>query len=181
MWFPFATHEGLAARVEGWLAKVRARVRFGALCPQQQGDLCLLLDEMRLVKDAHEIGLMREAGVQFKHRKKYKVTTNSNHKQPVFENKLNRQFDVEAPNQVYVGDITYIWTQEGWLYLAVVIDFFSRKVVGWSMNSRMKARLVCDALRMAIWQRQPQAGLIVHSDRGSQGGFNRSSQQWVVE
>jgi putative transposase len=125
--------------------------------------------------------LMREAGVQFKHRKKYKVTTNSNHKQPVFENKLNRQFDVEAPNQVYVGDITYIWTQEGWLYLAVVIDFFSRKVVGWSMNSRMKARLVCDALRMAIWQRQPQAGLIVHSDRGSQGGFNRSSQQWVVE
>jgi len=62
VWFPFATHEGLAARVEGWLAKVRARVRFGALCPQQQGDLCLLLDEMRLVKDAHEIGLMREAG-----------------------------------------------------------------------------------------------------------------------
>lgn len=112
--------------------------------------------------------LMREAGVQVKHRRKYKVTTNSDHKQPVFENKLNRQFDVEAPNQVYVGDITYIWTREGWLYLAVVIDLFSRKVVGWSMSSRMKARLVCDALRMAIWQRQPQAGLIVHSDRGSQ-------------
>lgn len=112
--------------------------------------------------------LMREAGVQVRYRKKYKVTTDSNHKQPVFENKLNRQFDVEAPNQVYVGDITYIWTQEGWLYLAVVIDLFSRKVVGWSMNSRMKARLVCDALRMAIWQRQPQPGLIVHSDRGSQ-------------
>ena len=112
--------------------------------------------------------LMREAGVQVKHRKKYKVTTNSNHKQPVFENKLNRQFDVETPNQVYVGDITYIWTREGWLYLAVVIDLFSRKVIGWSMSSRMKARLVCDALRMAIWQCQPQAGLIVHSDRGSQ-------------
>ena len=112
--------------------------------------------------------LMREAGVQVKHRKKYKVTTDSNHKQPVFENKLNRQFDVATPNQVYVGDITYIWTQERWLYLAVVIDLFSRKVVGWSMSSRMKARLVCDALRMAIWQRQPQAGLIVHSDRGSQ-------------
>jgi putative transposase len=102
------------------------------------------------------------------HRRKYKVTTNSDHKQPVFENKLNRQFDVAAPNQVYVGDITYIWTREGWLYLAVVIDLFSRKVVGWSMSSRMKARLVCDALRMAIWQRQPQAGLTVHSDRGSQ-------------
>jgi len=85
--------------------------------------------------------MMREAGVQVRHRKKYKVTTNSNHKQPVFENKVNRQFDVTSPNQVYVG---------------------------WSMSSRMKARLVCDALRMSIWLRQPQAGLIVHSDRGSQ-------------
>lgn len=112
--------------------------------------------------------LMREAGVQVKHRKRYKVTTDSHHKQPVFENKLNRQFDVAAPNQIYVGDITYIWTREGWLYLAVVIDLFSRKVVGWSMSSRMKAKLVCDALRMAVWQRQPQPGLIVHSDRGSQ-------------
>ena len=106
--------------------------------------------------------------MQVRYRKKYKVTTDNNHQQPVFENKLNRQFDVAAPNQVYVGDITYIWTQEGWLYLAVVIDLFSRKVVGWSMGSRMKAKLVCDALRMAIWQHQPQRGLIVHSDRGSQ-------------
>jgi putative transposase len=81
---------------------------------------------------------------------------------------LNRQFDVVGPNQVYVGDITYIWTQEGWLYLAIVIDLFSRKIVGWSMSSRMKAQLVCDTLRMAVWQRRPQAGLIVHSDRGSQ-------------
>ena len=112
--------------------------------------------------------LMRDAGVQVRHRKKYKVTTNSNHQQPVFKNKLNRQFNVAIPNQVYVGDITYIWTQEGWLYLAVVIDLFSRKVVGWSIGARMKAKLVCDALRMAIWRRQPEAGLIVHSDRGSQ-------------
>ncbi len=111
---------------------------------------------------------MKEAGVQVRHRKKYKVTTNSNHKQPVFENKLNRQFNVTAPNQAYVGDITYIRTQEGWLYLATVIDLFSRRVVGWSMSSRMKAQLVCDALQMAIWQRRPQAGLSVHSDRGSQ-------------
>lgn len=73
-----------------------------------------------------------------------------------------------APDQAYVCDITYIWTQEGWLYLAVVIDLFSRKVVGWSMSSRMKASLVCDALRMAIWLRRPRPGLIVHSDRGSQ-------------
>ena len=112
--------------------------------------------------------LMKEAGVQVKHRKKYKVTTNSNHKQPVFDNVLNRQFDVAQPDQVYVGDITYLWTQEGWLYLAVVIDLYSRKVVGWSMGSRMKAQLVCDALMMAIWLRRPKPGLVVHSDRGTQ-------------
>ena len=112
--------------------------------------------------------LMREAGVTVRHRKKYKVTTDSNHQLPVFENQLNRQFAVAKPDQVYVCDITYIWTQEGWLYLAIVIDLFSRKVVGWSMSSQMKATLVCDALRMAIWLRRPPPGLIVHSDRGSQ-------------
>lgn len=112
--------------------------------------------------------LMIEAGVQAKQRKRYKVTTNSNHRKPVFDNRLNREFDVVAPDQVYAGDITCLWTQKGWLYLAVVIDLYSRKVVGWSMSSRMKAQLVCDALRMAIWQRQPTAGLIMHSDRGSQ-------------
>ncbi len=112
--------------------------------------------------------LMREALVTVRHRKKYKVTTDSNHQLPVFENQLNRQFDVAKPNQVYVCDITYIWTQEGWLYLAIVIDLFSRKVVGWSMSSRMKATLVCDALRMAIWLRQPPPGLIVqHDSRGA--------------
>ena len=112
--------------------------------------------------------LMKEADVEVKHRKKYKVTTDSNHKQPLYDNVLDRQFDVDEPDTVYVGDITYLWTQEGWLYLAVVIDLFSRKVVGWSIGSRMRAQLVCDALRMAIWQRRPGAGLIVHSDRGSQ-------------
>ena len=112
--------------------------------------------------------LMREAGVQVRHRKKYTVTTNSNHQRPVYENLLSRQFDVAYPDRVYASDVTYIWTQEGWLYLAVVIDLYSRKVVGWSMSSRMKAQLVCDALRMAIWRRRPKAGLIHHSDRGSQ-------------
>lgn len=112
--------------------------------------------------------LMKEAGIQVRYKKKYKVTTNSKHKLPVFDNVLNRQFDVDAPNLAYVQDITYIWTKEGWLYLAVVIDLYSRKVVGWSMGSRMKAKLVCDALTMALWQRNPKTGLIVHSDRGSQ-------------
>ncbi len=112
--------------------------------------------------------LMKEADVQVRHRKKYKVTTNSNHQQPVFDNLVQREFDVKEIDQVYAADITYIWTQEVWLYLAVVIDFCSRKVVGWSMGSRMKVQLVSDALRMAIWQRRPKAGLIHHSDRGSQ-------------
>lgn len=112
--------------------------------------------------------LMREACITVRCRKKYKVTTNSNHKRPVFENVLDRQFSVSGPDQAYVSDITYLCTQEGWLYLAVVIDLFSRRVVGWSMSSRMKASLVTDALRMAIWQCRPKPGLIVHSDRGSQ-------------
>lgn len=120
--------------------------------------------------------LMREAGVMVKHRKKYKVTTNSNHKKPVFENVLNRDFKSKRPNQAYVGDITYLWTREGWLYLAVVIDLFSRKVVGWSMSTRMKSSLVCDALKTAIWQRRPDKGLIVHSDRGSQYASNEYKQ-----
>ena len=98
----------------------------------------------------------------------HQVTTDSKHSKPLFENKLDRQFEVGKPDIAYVSDITYINTQEGWLYLAVVIDLFSRKEVGWSMSSRMKAELVCDALKMAIWQRKPGRGLTVHSDRGSQ-------------
>ncbi len=96
--------------------------------------------------------LMKEVGVKVRTRKKYKSTTNSDHKLPVIENILNRCFDVAEPDRVYVQYITYIWTQEGWLNLAVVIDLFSRKVLGWSIGSRMKAQLVCDALKMAIWQ-----------------------------
>lgn len=120
--------------------------------------------------------LMTEANVVVKQRKKYKTTTNSNHKQPVYENVLDRDFSMDHPDQAYVGDITYLWTQEGWLYLAVVIDLYSRKIVGWSMSSRMTAALVCDALAMAIWQRRPKAGLIVHSDRGSQYASDRYRQ-----
>lgn len=112
--------------------------------------------------------LMEEAQIWVRYRKKYKVTTNSKHKKPLFNNELNRQFTMVAPNKAYVSDITYVWTQEGWLYLAVVLDLYSRKVVGWSMSSRMKADLVCDALQMALWRRKPQKGLIVHSDRGVQ-------------
>ncbi len=116
--------------------------------------------------------LMKEAKVEVRHKRKFKVTTNSNHNLPLFDNLLKREFEVAQPDTVYASDVTYIWTQEGWLYLAVVIDLFSRKVVGWSMSSRMKASLVCDALKMAIWQRRPKPGLIHHSDRGSQYASN---------
>ena len=112
--------------------------------------------------------LMREAGVKVRQKRKYKVTTNSNHKLPVFDNLLNREFDVEWPDQVYASDFTYIWTAEGWLYLAVVLDLCSRKVVGWNMSSRANATMVCDALKMAVSDRHPDRGLIHHSDRGSQ-------------
>jgi transposase InsO family protein len=113
-------------------------------------------------------GLMKEAGVWVRYRKRFKVTTDSQHQQPVFENRLQRQFDVTEPDRVWASDITYCWTGEGWLYLAVVIDLYSRKVVGWSMSTRLKSSLVCDALTMALWRRRPSAGLIHHSDRGVQ-------------
>ena len=111
---------------------------------------------------------MKEANVWVRYKKKYKATTNSEHNKPIYANELEQHFDVQQPDQAWVQDITYIWTSEGWLYLAIVIDLYSRKVVGWSMGTRMKAQLVCDALTMAMWQRKPKAGLIVHSDQGVQ-------------
>jgi len=112
--------------------------------------------------------LMKEANVWVRYKKRYKVTTNSEHNKPIYPNVLEQNFNVEAADQAWVQDITYVWTAEGWLYLAVVIDLYSRKVVGWSMGSRMKAQLVCNALTMAMWQRQPKTGLIIHSDQGVQ-------------
>ena len=112
--------------------------------------------------------LMKLAKVSAKQKKKFKVTTNSKHSLPVAPNLLNRQFKVDEPDKVYVADLTYIWTQDGWYYLAVVIDIFSRQVIGWSLNSRMTKQLVMDALRMAYWRRKPGAGVLFHSDRGSQ-------------
>lgn len=113
--------------------------------------------------------LMREAGVWVRYRRRFRSTTNSHHRQPVFENRLERDFSVNAPDHVYAGDITYVWTQQGWLYLAVVIDLYSRKVVGWSMGRHLTSSLVCDALQMALWRRRPPKGQrIHHSDRGVQ-------------
>lgn len=108
------------------------------------------------------------ADVAAKQKRKFKATTDSKHDLPVAPNLLDREFTVDEPDRVYVGDITYVWTQEGWLYLAVVLDLFSRQVVGWSMSHRMTRDLVKDALRMAYWRRKPAPGVIFHSDRGSQ-------------
>lgn len=112
--------------------------------------------------------LMKAAGLSCKTKRKFKVTTDSKHKLPIAPNLLKRQFHVAAPNRYWVGDITYIPTKKGWLYLATVIDLYSRQVVGWSMANHMRAELVNDALLMAIWKRKPDKGLIWHSDRGSQ-------------
>lgn len=101
-------------------------------------------------------------------KRKFKVTTDSEHSLPVFNNILDRKFNAEAINKKWAGDITYISTKEGWLYLAVVIDLFSRAIIGWSMSTYLKKDLVCDALAMALFRRKFPKGVIVHSDRGSQ-------------
>jgi len=112
--------------------------------------------------------LMREAGIRSKVKRKFRRTTNSRHDHPVAANLLAQDFSTSGPNEVWASDITYIWTDEGWLYLASTMDLFSRAVVGWSMSSTMPASLVVNALSMAIDRRSPPAGMIHHSDRGVQ-------------
>ena len=112
---------------------------------------------------------MRQQGLRARGKRRFRVcTTDSNHALPIAPNLLARNFTVAAPNTVWVGDMTYIATGEGWLYLAVVLDLFSRRIVGWAMANRIDAELACRALEMAWQQRAPGKGLIFHSDRGSQ-------------
>jgi hypothetical protein len=132
----------------------------------------------RLLTEMHKKGihigrykilrLMREAGLVAVWKRKFVSTTDSNHALPVAENVLNRRFNPTEPNLAWVADISYIRTRSGWLYLAVVLELFSRKIIGWAMSATMPAELVCRALKMAIGARKPAAGLIMHSDRGSQ-------------
>jgi transposase InsO family protein len=112
--------------------------------------------------------LMRENGLKSRTKRKFKATTDSNHGLPVAANLLARDFERRGPNEAWAGDITYIPTDEGWLYLATTLDLYSRRIVGWALRERMTSDLVIDALAMAIQQRRPPAGLIHHSDRGSQ-------------
>jgi len=112
--------------------------------------------------------LMKENGLQAKHKRKFKATTDSNHRMPIAPNLLEQNFTALEPNRVWTADISYCWTLEGWIYLAVVLDMYSRKIVGWAMDKRMTRELVIKAFLMAYWARKPKAGLIHHSDKGSQ-------------
>jgi putative transposase len=128
----------------------------------------------KLRAEGYQIGrykvrrLMRQLGLKAKMRRRFKVTTDSRHSFPVAPNVLDRRFGTTKPNAVWTADISYVWTMEGWLYLAVVMDLYSRQIVGWAMDKRIKKQLTLDALSMAYWRRKPQPGLLHHSDRGSQ-------------
>jgi putative transposase len=132
----------------------------------------------RITKDLREAGLkcsknrvaaiMRDKKIVAKTTRRFKVTTNSDHKLPVAPNLVNQNFVAERPDQLWTSDITYIWTHEGWLYLAVVLDVCTRMIVGWSVSNRMTVELIINALEHAVLRRSPAPGSIFHSDRGSQ-------------
>lgn len=128
--------------------------------------------------------LMQSRDIRSTAARKFRHTTDSNHRFPIAENLLQQEFEQERMNQAWVGDITYIRTHAGWLYLACVLDLYSRRVVGWSMSDRMKSELVVSALEMAVQQRRPEGELIHHSDRGSQyasGAFQTALQQHGIK
>lgn len=112
--------------------------------------------------------IMRENGIRARQSKKFKATTDSNHSHPVAPNLLHRNFEADMPDRKWLADITYIPTSEGWLYLAAILDLYSKRIVGWSMGSRMTRKMALDALSMAVGRRKPGPGLMHHSDRGSQ-------------
>jgi putative transposase len=139
-----------------------------------------------LVDEGHEIGrhrtarLMRENHLIARQKRRFKRTTDSEHAWPVAPNLVAQDFAADGPDRKWGADISYIWTAEGWLYLAIVLDLFSRRVVGWATSDRLKRDLAVEALRRALVARNPAPGLVHHSDRGSQGGFNRSSQRLMT-
>jgi len=149
----------MAVRAYGLRCGSRACVAGAGLALREQGLRC---GENRIAR------LMRETGIRAETVRRLQVTTDSGHALPVAPNLLNRQFSAERADSRWVSDITYLWTGEGWLYLAVVLDLFSRRVVGWSLRPTLETGLVLEALEMARLHRSPSAGLLHHSDRGSQ-------------
>jgi transposase InsO family protein len=139
----------------------------------------------KLKSEGHDIGryrvrkLMRKLGLRAKTPRRFKVTTDSKHSYSVAPNLVDRQFCVDAPDKVWATDITYLWTMEGWSYLAVVMDLHSRQVVGWALDKHMRVQLTLNALAMAYWRRKPEPGLIHHSDRGIQYACDRYQEELV--
>jgi putative transposase len=160
--------KGSCTRVCAATVQLRAAF-FASGCCYGARRLRAVLQAQGLKISRHRVRrLMRANGLRPVWKRKFVHTTDSKHDLPIAPNVLARQFEPDAPNKAWVADITYIRTRSGWLYLAVVLDLFSRKVVGWSMAPSMPAELVCAALQLAIAQRQPSPGLLVHSDRESQ-------------
>lgn len=153
-------------------AKVLERIR--AIHETKKGVYGSPRIHVELLKEGYRVSrklvarLMQKHRIRAKQKRRFKVTTDSKHDLPVAPNLLKRDFAVGLPDMTWLSDITYIRTDEGWLYLAATMDLFSRRIVGWSMDKRMTKRLVCNALRMATGNRRPGKGLIHHSDRGSQ-------------
>lgn len=150
------------------------RQRVKALFKASRNSLGSRMLAKKLREEGFQVGryrvrtLMRKLNLKVKQRVAYKVTTKRKHSDPVADNLLNQNFNPVAPNEVWAGDITYLKTAEGWVYLAIVMDLFSRRIVGWHMASRMNTDLICKAMTKAIYLRQSKAGLVFHSDRGSQ-------------
>lgn len=154
-------NEQLKTRIEEIYEKSRKRYGYPRVWAELQS-MGIHVSRNRVAR------LMRLAGLRSKRSKRFKRTTNSKHALPIAPNILNKNFSVDQPDRVWVSDITYIWTWEGWLYLAVVIDLFARQVVGWALDSRIDKELILSAMKQAIHRRSPTAGLIFHSDRGCQ-------------
>ena len=155
------TNETLVKNIKGVFKK--SRKRYGS--PRVHAELCsegVYCNLKTVAKIMNHHGLIAQG------RKKYRPTTNSRHNHPIAPNHLDRKFSVSSPNKVWVSDITYISTEEGWQYLCVIIDLFNREIVGWALDYRMKQELVITAIHMAIQKKRSASGLIFHSDRGSQ-------------
>lgn len=160
--------------MEDKLLDIRLMIELKALHKQSKESYGSRRMSQALKANGYDIGryqarsLMRQYHIECKQRRRFTVTTRNNPKLPVAENQLNRNFATQKPNQVWVADITYLRTDEGWLYLAVVLELFSRRVIGWAMNEHMREELVSEAFIMAIKKRKPKTQLMHHSDRGCQ-------------
>lgn len=149
------------AQIEQLFAAERRRAGAPRITRRLQ-DLGVEINRKTVAKRMQILGLRAKAA------RKFKVTTDSHHTLPIAPDLIQRDFTAKAPNQRWVSDITYIWTEEGWLYLAMIMDLYSRAIVGWAMSNRITTDLVCEALEMAWWRRMKPSQVIVHSDRGSQ-------------